>query len=217
MNVIEFNDVELAEMKRLYQSQLIEAEGKVAHLKSILIKLGGSVPLEISKSQETAVMPVKTISVQEVLEPAELISESLKDDIKQAYISFIPAEFTKLGRGSKRKKERKSKWSTYILNLLRTKGEPMTVNEIVEHAMKRTANIEAGEPSVRGGISSSLSRLSKEYFRVRTLQVDGRRGRYFCLSVWFDSNSEFKADFGQRFGKLKMNVKDALDASSDED
>lgn len=217
MNVIEFNDVELAEMKRLYQSQLIEAEGKVAHLKSILIKLGGSVPLEISKSQETAVMPVKTISVQEVLEPAELISESLKDDIKQAYISFIPAEFTKLGRGSKRKKERKSKWSTYILNLLRTKGEPMTVNEIVEHAMKRTANIEAGEPSVRGGISSSLSRLSKEYFRLRTLQVDGRRGRYFCLSVWFDSNSEFKADFGQRFGKLKMNVKDALDASSDED
>jgi hypothetical protein len=217
MNVIEFNDVELAEMKRLYQSQLLEAESKVAHLKSILGKLSGSVPSEISKSNEVAVIPMNATGIQEDSEPIGLVSESLKDNVKQAYISFIPAEFTKLGRGSKRKKERKSKWSTYILNLLRTKGEPMTVNEIVEHAMKRTANIEAGEPSVRGGISSSLSRLSKEYFRVRTLQVDGRRGRYFCLSVWFDANSKFKGDFGQRFGQLNMNVKDALDASSEED
>jgi hypothetical protein len=211
MNIIEFNDLELSEMKQFYLAQLVEAENKVAHLKGVLAKLGA--PVAAAAPALPAPQPLIVEAVVES-KPKQAVVE---DEVKQAYISYIPVEYTKRGRGSKRKKERKSKWATYIVNTLRSKGEPMTTNEILEHAMRRTANQEAGEPSVRGGIASSLNRLSKEYFRLRTLNVDGRRGRYYGLAVWFNLDGTFKPGFGERFGKLNMTVRDAVDADTDED
>lgn len=214
MSTIEFNDAELSEMKRFYLAQLAEAESKVAHIKGVLLKLGSPVA--------SAPAPVVTAVVMQEAAPTPTLpatssAEIIPNEVKSASVSYIPVEYTKRGRGSKRKKERKSKWSTYITNTLRTRGELLTANEIIEHAMKRTANQEAGEPSVRGGISGSLSRLSKEYFRLRVLQVEGRRGRYYGLAVWFNFDGSLKSGFSERFGKLSITVKDAIDTSSDED
>jgi hypothetical protein len=212
MSTIELNDSELNEMKRFYLSQLAEAENRVAHIKSVLAKLGA--PVASAATIATEVSEV----VSTMAEDAERDSAPEVDmEVREATVSYIPEEYTKRGPGSKRKKERKSKWATYILNTLRSKGELMTASEVVAHAMKRTTNQEAGELTVRGGINGSLNRLAGEYFRLRTLQVEGRRGRYYGLSTWFNKNGSLKPGFGERFGKLNITVKDAVDATSDED
>ncbi len=212
MSTIELNESELNEMKRFYLSQLAEAESRVAHIKSVLAKLGAPVA-------SAAVVAVEVAeAVLEAAETSQQESEQGADvEVREATVSFIPEEYTKRGPGSKRKKERKSKWATYILNTLRSKGELMTASEVVAHAMKRTANQEAGELTVRGGINGSLNRLASEYFRLRTLQVEGRRGRYYGLATWFNKDGSLKPGFGERFGKLNITVKDAVDAASDED
>jgi hypothetical protein len=212
MNTIEFNDSELNEMKRFYLSQLAEAESRVNHIKGMLAKLGA--PVVSAAADAKTVVVNESHAVTEIQEPAE---EQETEDVRRAYVSTIPVEYTKRGRGSKRKKERKSKWGNYITTVLRSKGEPMTVNELLEHAMKRTANQEAGEASVRGGIAASLNRLAKEYHRLRTINVEGRRGRYYGLSVWFNLDGTFKPGFGNRFGKLEVHLKDAADTGDSED
>lgn len=210
MNTFEFNDAELNEMKRFYLSQLAEAESRVNHIKGMLAKLGESGVAASSSSPVLAAIEAPSL-------PDEVaIEEQPADDVRRAYVSYIPVEYTKRGRGSKRKKDRKSKWGNYITTVLRSKGEPMTVNEILEHAMKRTANQEAGEASVRGGIASSLNRLAKEYYRLRTINVEGRRGRYYGLAIWFNLDGTFKPGFGDRFGKIEVYLKDAADTSDGE-
>jgi len=214
MNAIEFNDAELSEMKRFYLAQLAEAEGKVAHIKGVLAKLGAPV---VASAVQAASLVDAPVAGAVATEEESTVEEVPSGEARKAYVSYIPVEYTKRGRSATRKRERKSKWATYIANTLRNKGDFMTVNEIIEQAMKRTANQEAGEQSVRGGVTGSLNRLSKEYFRLRTLQVEGRRGRYYGLSVWFNKDGSLKSGFGERFGPLNITVKAATDTSSDED
>ncbi|MCF8256667.1 MAG: hypothetical protein K9J06_03890 [Flavobacteriales bacterium] len=208
MSTIEFNESELNEMKRFYLTQLAEAESKVAHIKGVLAKLGSPVA-----SVAAPVAVAETAMAEEVAAeaPADIL------EVHEAMVSYIPDEYTKRGPGSKRKKERKSKWSTYIMNTLRSKGELMTASEVVNHAMKRKPAQDAGELTVRGGINGSLNRLAREYFRLRTLQVEGRRGRYYGLAGWFNKDGSLKPGFGERFGKLNITVKDAVETGSDED
>jgi hypothetical protein len=212
MSTIELNESELNEMKRFYLSQLAEAENRVAHIKGVLAKLGTPVA-----SAAVIVAEVSNAVVEAAEEAQVEMAQGADMEVREATVSYIPEEYTKRGPGSKRKKERKSKWATYILNTLRSKGELMTASEVVAHAMKRTANQESGELTVRGGINGSLNRLAGEYFRLRTLQVEGRRGRYYGLSTWFNKDGSLKPGFGERFGKLNITVKDAVDATSDED
>lgn len=204
MNTIEFNDTELSEMKRFYMAQLAEAESKVAHIRGVLAKLGSPVA-------------ASSIAVEPAAAAVEEAEPEAEEEVRNATVSFIPEEYTKRGPGSKRKKERKSKWATYIMNTLRSKGELMTATEVVAHAMKRTVNQEAGELTVRGGINGSLNRLAKEYYRLRTLRVEGRRGRYYGLAGWFDKDGSLKPGFGERFGKLNITVASPEDADSAED
>lgn len=209
MNTIELNESELNEMKRFYLSQLAEAENRVAHIKGVLAKLGSPV------ASVAAAAPLQETLTEE---PAVETETSVEDtEVRQAVVSYIPDEYTKRGPGSKRKKERKSKWTTYILNTLRSKGELMTASEVVAHAMKRASNQEAGEQTVRGGINGSLNRLASEYFRLRTLQVEGRRGRYYGLATWFSKDGSLKPGFGERFGKLNITIASPNDADSGED
>lgn len=205
MNIIEFNDAELNEMKRFYLAQLAEAEGRVAHIRGVLAKLGA--PLATAEASNPIVEEV----VAESTEAQDTVAT------RNAIVSYIPEEYTKRGPGSKRKKERKSKWATYVMNTLRSKGDLMTAADIVNHAMKRTANQEAGELTVRGGINGTLNRLATEYFRLRTVNVEGFRGRYYGLSGWFNKDGSLKKGFGEKFGNLNITVKDAADSGSDED
>jgi hypothetical protein len=208
MSTIEFNDSELNEMKRFYLTQLAEAEGKVAHIKGVLAKLGSPVA--------AAAAPV-AVAEATVAEEAAAEAPAVSEEVREATVSFIPEEYTKRGPGSKRKKERKSKWATYIMNTLRSKGELMTATEVVNHAMKRKPAQDAGELTVRGGINGSLNRLATEYFRLRTLRVEGRRGRYYGLAGWFNKDGSLKPGFGERFGKLNITIANANDADSGED
>jgi len=207
MSTIEFNDSELNEMKRFYLTQLAEAESKVAHIKGVLAKLGSPV------ASVAPVAVAETAAAEEVAAEAPAVAE----EVREATVSFIPEEYTKRGPGSKRKKERKSKWATYIMNTLRSKGELMTATEVVNHAMKRKPAQDAGELTVRGGINGSLNRLATEYFRLRTLRVEGRRGRYYGLAGWFNKDGSLKPGFGERFGKLNITIANANDADSGED
>lgn len=201
MNTIEFNDAELSEMKRFYLAQLAEAESRVAHIKGVLSKLGA---------------PVSSVPAT-IVEVSQDKSAESDDEMRNAIVSFMPEGYMKRGRGSERKKERKSKWGTYVMNTLRSRGDLMTASEVVAHAMKRASNQEAGELTVRGGINGSLNRLAKEYFRLRTLRVEGRRGRYYGLAGWFNADGSLKPGFGERFGKLNITVADPLDSDSGED
>lgn len=208
MNTIEFNDSELSEMKRFYLAQLAEAEGKVAHIKGVLAKLGS--PVEAASAP--VVVAESPVVEESAPEAADVSAEGL-EEVREAVVSFIPEEYTKRGPGSKRKKERKSKWATYIMNTLRSKGELMTATEVVNHAMKRKPAQDAGELTVRGGINGSLNRLATEYFRLRTLRVEGRRGRYYGLAGWFNKDGSLKPGFGERFGKLNITIASSNDTT----
>lgn len=208
MSTIEFNDSELNEMKRFYLTQLAEAESKVAHIKGVLAKLGSPV---------ASVAPVAVADTAAAEEEVAAEAPAVAEEVREATVSFIPEEYTKRGPGSKRKKERKSKWATYIMNTLRSKGELMTATEVVNHAMKRKPAQDAGELTVRGGINGSLNRLATEYFRLRTLRVEGRRGRYYGLAGWFNKDGSLKPGFGERFGKLNITIASTNDGDSGED
>jgi hypothetical protein len=198
MSLIEFNEAELSEMKRFYHAQLAEAEGKVAHLKSILAKLGAPVAVQ------TEVVATAPVASAEVVE--EVAVPAVAEESRQAYVSYVPEEFMKRGRGAVRRKERKSKWATYITNVLRSNGDLMTASEIVNHALRRSTYQEMGEGTVRGGIAASLNRMANEHYRLRTLRVEGHRGRYYGLTGWFEKNGDLKEDFGKRFGKLDITI-----------
>jgi hypothetical protein len=196
MSLIEFNEAELSEMKRFYLAQLGEAEAKVAHLKSILAKLGAPVAAE-SESAAPA-----------VAEEAVEATPEVQEEARKAFVSHVPEEFLKRGRGAARRKERKSKWATYITNVLRSNGDLMTAGDIVSHALRRSTYQEMGEGTVRGGIAASLNRMTNEHYRLRTMRVEGHRGRYYGLTGWFKKDGSLKEEFGQRFGRLDITVAD---------
>lgn len=204
MSLIEFNEAELSDMKRFYLAQLAEAEGKVAHLKSILAKLGAPVTVHVEVA--AAVAPTVTEEVAEtVVTPAAVIEQELR----RAFVSHVPEGFLKRGRGAVRRKERKSKWATYITNVLRANGDLMTAGEIVGHALRRSTYQDMGEGTVRGGIAASLNRMANEHYRLRTLRVEGHRGRYYGLTGWFEKSGSLKEDFGKRFGNLDITIVDS--------
>ncbi len=198
MSLIEFNEAELSEMKRFYLAQLAEAEGKVAHLKSVLAKLGAPVAVQTEVAATEPAVSVET--VEAVAEPA------IEEESRKAFVSHVPEGYLKRGRGAVRRKERKSKWATYITNVLRSNNDLMTAGEIVGHALRRSTYQEMGEGTVRGGIAASLNRMANEHYRLRTLRVEGHRGRYYGLTGWFEKDGSLKEDFGKRFGKLDITI-----------
>lgn len=102
---------------------------------------------------------------------------------------------------TKEKKISKSKWGTFILELLQQQNKPVKVDYIIEAAIQKFNAPKSQYRSVAQSIVNSSFRLRNQRKAIRSVNT-GTKGVSLALTSWFDKE-----------GKLKENYKETPDAT----
>lgn len=166
MKSIEFTDSEIVELKKFYQQELETTRERLDSIEGILNRLD----TDKGESEENQVIPKQP--------------DSLKTEK-----SSQPET-----RGKKRK-ESKSKWQSFILELLRQHVRPIIFDDIVEEAISEFNIPEDKYKNVRQAIINSSLRLITQHKKIKNFKVPGIKGKYYGLTNWFDKTGELKEKY----------------------
>ncbi|NOX45732.1 MAG: hypothetical protein GXO89_02000 [Chlorobi bacterium] len=101
-------------------------------------------------------------------------------------------------KGKTEKNTTRSRWSDYVLELLRAEDKPMPIKTLTERAMKEF-NIEAKLfDKTKLAVTRSMSQLDKKSNKVGRYRIKGSRSGYFGLKEWFDTNGQLKQEYKEK-------------------
>jgi len=192
MSKISFSDFELRKMKEFYEDELERAQSKVLHIKDVLTKLGSSIvsPQAVDSSPAIAEIPTvadapvvkgkrgrkpKDRSLEVAVEaPAKVaLKRGPKTKIKPAKV-VVPKRERKKEEG-----RRKSKWTSYILDVLDDSKKFYATNDIIDNALKSFKLTGKEAVSLKNTLQATLFRLSKEN-QIQTYRIKGERTSYWA-------------------------------------
>lgn len=166
MKSIEFTEREIEELKIFYQNEFGKTLERLESIKGILNKFDANEG-KIEEKQELS---------------NHLESNELENKIK-------PETF------KKKWKENKSKWQSFILELLIQHNRPIKFDDIVEEAIYKFKIPEDKFKNVRQAITNSSFRLRTQHKKIRNFKVQGITGKYYGLTNWFDKDEKLKEQY----------------------
>lgn len=178
MSKISFSDFELRKMKEFYEDELERAQSKVAHIKDVLSKLGSSI---VSAVKADLAPVVKGKRGRKPKDRSLEATAAVINKIPQKRGPKPKADKAPIQKKERKKEEgrRKSKWTSYILDVLSASNKFQATNEIIDNALKTFKFTGKEAVTLKNTLQATLFRLSKEN-QIQTYRIKGERTSYWA-------------------------------------
>jgi hypothetical protein len=173
METIRLPEEELAEMKEFYQDEYEQATRRLAHIVSIMKRLGIDVP-DTGTGQLTAVAKTRGQTVGRKVVPVR----------------------------KRKKSARRSKWELLIMKRLRQLDKPVTYDELTDEIMAFSKLTPEKRTSTKQSVINVIFRLRNRDKKLDTFSI-GTREKYIALKNWFAAPGEIKKEYAAKIKSAK--------------
>lgn len=169
---IQFDDVTAIKMKLFYQEEYARTLHKLNELKSILDQMEG---IEVDQT-----LPQNLSGQQKLATPKKVLNSE------------------KPKRKKRKKNSIRSEWSKFILSRLRATRQPLSYDDMVNHAIA-IKNLDKTEfDTLRKKIISAAFSLRTQHNKIDTYAIKGSRTKYMGLNDWFEKEGYLKKEFAEK-------------------
>lgn len=173
-------------MRAFYQDELKKTVEKLAHIKSVLEKLGDddtpSISIEVTGSLESAISSVGSGSAAPTGKRRGR-KPGPKPGAKKAKTSSGGA-----------KPGRKSTWEPLIYETLNKFKRPLTYDDLTEEVMQLGGIPEEKRDNTKQALQSVIFRVRKNGGDLHTLNLGGRE-KHIVLEDWLNNSGALKSEF----------------------
>lgn len=184
---IELSEKEASEMRYFYEEEYVILSRKLAHVTSMLEKLGGEAKPTIVKPSSTRITKVAAAQASSV--------DSYDDE----------DEFESDGKTRrKRRKKRgpKSVWGAFILKRLRQLDRPISYSSMLDYAMVVHSIPETKRENAKASILNSAFRLRTVHGKIDTVGEDGKKEKFLVLKRWTDGEGNLVEPYIKKFNEV---------------
>lgn len=181
---IELSEKDASEMRYFYEEEYVILSRKLAHVTSMLEKLGGEARSTIVKPSISRIDKAASVKAS--------LMDSYEDDEEED------------GDGKSRRKRRKKRgpksiWGAFILKRLRQLDRPISYSGMLEYAMAVHSIPEGKRSNAKASILNSAFRLRTVHGKIDTVGEEGKKEKYLVLKRWTDGEGNLIEPYIQKF------------------
>jgi hypothetical protein len=183
----ELSEKEASEMRYFYEEEYVLLSRKLAHVTSMLEKLGGEV-------KPTVIKPSNARLTKAAVAKASASDSYDEDDDEE--------EEGKTRRKRRKKRGPKSIWGAFILKRLRQLDRPISYSSMLDYAMVVHSIPEGKRENAKASILNSAFRLRTVHGKIDTVGEEGKKEKYLVLKRWTDGEGNLVEPYIQKFQEV---------------
>ncbi|MBI1267276.1 MAG: hypothetical protein GC193_07595 [Cryomorphaceae bacterium] len=183
----ELSELEVSEMRYFYEEEYVLLTRKLAHVTTMLEKLGG-------KAKPTAITPSLSRITKATVAKASAVDSYDEDDEEE--------DGGKTRRKRRKKRGPKSIWGAFILKRLRQLDRPISYSGMLDYAMVVHSIPEGKRENAKASILNSAFRLRTVHGKIDTVGEEGKKEKYLVLKRWTDGEGNLIEPYIQKFQEI---------------
>lgn len=181
----QFSDEIARKMKLFYQEEYAKTLHRANELKSILDQME-----HVEVNTHDSSLPVLSKGAVVVNEVQETIATTPLN---------TAAPVKKRKKYKKRKKDSpRSEWAIFILTRLKATQQPLSYDDMANHAIAIKNLDKASFDAVRKSLMGAAFSLRTKYNKIDSYAIKGSRTKYLGLVNWFEREGKLKEEFQQK-------------------